>query len=132
MIVGFRGHRNDGLGGEFGIGFLRCGVAGASRVERRQVLRGLVINDLGMVETGARRGLWLQREETGKGDEQDEGEDVACAGFQKAQPRQAAAYKHIRPERRRSRPELKAGLPARKNQVAEIRKEDTRPGWKFD
>ena len=134
-IVRFRRNGDDRLRGELGVGFLGVFVCGgglrAARVERRQILRGLIVDDLGMVEYRGGRGLWFECEESRKGKQECESEKVISAGFEEAAPGKASRNEYVRPEWRRGGMKFEVREPTRVEEVAEISEEDARPGREF-
>jgi len=119
-IVGFGRDRNDGLAGKLWIGFRGLILLRAASIEWGKVFRGLVINDLSVVEDRIRYNLGLQREEAGECDEQGQGYDVAGDRLEKSRPGKAARHKYVRPERRRSRVEFESRQAARENQIVQV------------
>ena len=70
----------------------------APGVERRQVFRGRVVNDVGVREPGLRRDVRLQGEQARSHPDHGEHENVTGPGLEEAGPGKSAFDEHVGPE----------------------------------
>src|SRR5579864_2703332 len=131
-VVGFRRNRNDGLRGEFWIGFRGLCWLRVAGVEWRKVFRGRVINHLGAVEGWLRYDLGLECEEARERNQKSERKDMVDDRLEKAGPREAAMHEYIRPKFGWAGLEFERRQAAWEDQVAQIAEEDFRPGGQLD
>ncbi len=131
-IVGPRRKRNHWLAREFRVRFLRLRRRLRSRIDGWKIFRRLVINYLCSVEGRPRYHPGLERKEPGESNQQSHRDHVIDDRLQKSSPWKGARHEHVWPERRRSGMHFKRGKAARKDEIAEIAEEDTRPRRQLD
>ena len=122
---------DDRLPGKFRIRLLRSRRLSFSRVERRQIFRRRVINDLSMLELGYGCELRLQSDQTAKSDQTRDCDEVRDHGLGKTAPRQLPLHENIWPERRWRRTEIQLRKTIGSEETAQIVQESPRPGRHF-
>src|SRR5579872_3659342 len=127
MVVRLRRNRNNGLLGEFRVSL--HGPLGwrAACIEWRQILRRLIDDHLIVLERRLENSHGLHGEEARESDEQRASYHMTRARLEETAPRQPTVHKHIGPERRRCRLQFEARKLRRRDQVAQVLKEDSAP-----
>ncbi len=131
-VVGLGRQRNDWLSRKFGIRLLGRGRVSAPRVERWQVFRGLVVDDLRTLERGIQRRLRVQLEKSNKRDKQGECHNVISGRLHESSPRQPALHEYVRPECGGGGSEFERGKLGWLYQIAKIIEEGLMPAGEFD
>ena len=128
-VAGLARYGNDGLGGVFGIRFSGVNGVRAASIERRQVFRGCVVDDVGVGECGWCDGMRLQSENARGRPDGRECEKVIRGGLQEAAPGQSAVDEDVWPERGGCGFELQWSEFAWLKKIAKILQEDAGPGF---
>ena len=115
-----------------GSAFSGCSDCCRAGIERRKIFRRLVVDHLRVVEGWHRHDLGLEREEAGQSDQQRERYGVIDDRLEKSGPGKRARHEHIWPERRWSGTQFERRKAARKDEIAQVAEEDTRPGRQLD
>lgn len=132
MIVCFRRHRQDRLSREFRIPLNRFCRLRSPSVERRQVFRRRVVDDVLRIESAYlyhTPGLRQQRRNSPRRREHDQ---VVQNGLDKGSPREPLRHEYVRPKGIRRRGGVNRRQLAAEKEIAEVTLETAAPGFQFD
>ena len=115
-----------------GSAFLRTLGRRAPRVERRQVFRSLVVDNLRAIELRHGHDPRLQRKKAGHANQQNTSHHVVSDRPEKAAPGQRALHEYIRPECGWGRAQFERRVTARKYHVPQVPQEHAMPRRQLD
>lgn len=132
-VVRFGRHGKDRLLCELRLSFERLGHRRpASRVERRQIFLGRVVNHVGRIETADLDRALGAHEESGISPGEDEHDSVIEDGFGKCSPRQAVGDKDVGPEGSGRGTDSNFSDTAPKQKIGQILTKGATPRLEFD
>ena len=131
-VVGFGGNGKDRLPGELRVPLKGLGKGSTAGVERRQVFRRRVVNDVGRIEASNLHSRLRTHHEGGVSPGNHEDDAVVEDGFGESSPGQAAGDKYVGPEGAGRGTNGDRGGTTPQEEVGQIPAESMGPGFQFE